>query len=279
MNHWFLQANPDQFDVTTYVESFTDIYWSLKREAWQKKAAVGDEVFIWRAKGSSKLPSGVIAHGFVSQPATQKSKLQAQENVGEHLWRPGYSELSTVKLGVHLTSHRTSPEKGMLLKQHFLSDPVLSRAQIVTVQSGAVFLLPAAQANRIRELWEGEETMEEAASEGGMEGALVERLHRVRERDASLVSTAKRLFRERHGSLFCTICGFSFHRTYGALGEDYIEAHHVKPISERERATETKVEDLVMVCANCHRMIHRNQNYEENFKRLLAIFASNTAVR
>lgn len=274
MNYWLLQANPDQFDVTNYVERFDDIYWSLKKEAWQRKAAVGDEVFIWRAQGSSKAPSGVVAHGYVSEPATEKDKVRHAEKLAESLWQTGYSELSSIKLGIRLTSRRTTPESGMVLKKHFLSDPVLSRAQIITVRSGAVFLLPQPQAQRIRELWFGEGATEEFESTSGLEGAVTERVHRIRERDRSLVSTAKRLFVEKHGRLFCSICQFSFPKTYGELGEDFIEAHHTKPVGERNGATETKVEDLVMVCSNCHRMIHRNGDYDENYRRLMSMFSS-----
>lgn len=274
MNYWLLQANPDQFDVTTYVEQFENIYWSLKKEAWQRKAAVGDEVFIWRAQGSSKAPSGVVAHGYVTEPATEKGKVRHAGELAENLWQAGYSELSTVKLGIRLTSRRTTPEAGMLLKKHFLSDPVLSRAQIITVRSGAVFLLPQPQAQRIRDLWFGDGATEEFESTSGLEGAVTERIHRIRERDRSLVSTAKRLFLEKHGSLFCSVCGFSFSKVYGALGQDFIEAHHTKPVGERDGASETRVEDLVMVCSNCHRMIHRDGKYEENYKRLVAMFDS-----
>ncbi|MBK6755167.1 MAG: HNH endonuclease [Flavobacteriales bacterium] len=36
----------------------------------------------------------------------------------------------------------------------------------------------------------------------------------------------------------------------------YIEAHHVLPVSEMPPGHRTKPEDLVMVCANCHVMLH-----------------------
>ncbi len=63
-----------------------------------------------------------------------------------------------------------------------------------------------------------------------------------------------------HG-LSCNICGFNFARTYGIRGADYIEVHHLEPLS-----VQTQVQlvdphtDLVTICANCHRMIHRDPN-------------------
>lgn len=60
-----------------------------------------------------------------------------------------------------------------------------------------------------------------------------------------------------HG-LTCNVCGFNFEAVYGERGADFIEVHHIKPIStfEEEQHVDPK-EDLITVCSNCHRMIHR----------------------
>jgi hypothetical protein len=81
------------------------------------------------------------------------------------------------------------------------------------------------------------------------------RLEKVR--NSALVREAKRLFKKTHGRLFCEICDFDFENNYGKRGRDYIEAHHRTPISELEEDVELTVEDLAMVCSNCHRMLHR----------------------
>jgi hypothetical protein len=268
MGAWLLQANPDQFDVTTYVERFRDIYWSVKKEIWQRKAAVGDVVFIWRARGHSKNVSGVIASGYITEPATDKSNVRFKGNIGADLWMPGHQELSSKKIGIHLEEVRTSQGNGMLLSAHFQNDSILARSQIITVRSGAVFQLTEIQARRIRELWGSEPSSDDISSPTGLEGQIIQRLHRFRERDKTIIAAAKAEFQKRHGSLFCSICGFSFHKFYGDFGKEFIEAHHLKPISERTKAEETRVQDLVMVCANCHRMIHRDKNYESNFADL-----------
>jgi hypothetical protein len=77
------------------------------------------------------------------------------------------------------------------------------------------------------------------------------------ERDPLLVRTAKRTFKHTHGHLYCEACSFNFKRTYGKRGEDFIEAHHKTPISTLIQAKVTEITDLAMVCANCHRMLHR----------------------
>ncbi|MGF7234005.1 MAG: HNH endonuclease [Frankia sp.] len=56
--------------------------------------------------------------------------------------------------------------------------------------------------------------------------------------------------------LRCEVCGFDFEKTYGSRGAGYIECHHIVPLhTTGQRAT--KLDDLALICANCHRMIHR----------------------
>jgi predicted HNH restriction endonuclease len=56
----------------------------------------------------------------------------------------------------------------------------------------------------------------------------------------------------------CEICGFNFGDVYGDLGEGFIEVHHLKPLSKAGgRAVATMLKEVAVVCANCHRMLHR----------------------
>jgi predicted HNH restriction endonuclease len=55
------------------------------------------------------------------------------------------------------------------------------------------------------------------------------------------------------------VCGFSFAETYGNWGEGFIEVHHLRAISEGRRKTDPSM-DLAVLCANCHRMIHRKRD-------------------
>ncbi|WP_274482687.1 HNH endonuclease [Paenibacillus polymyxa] len=89
------------------------------------------------------------------------------------------------------------------------------------------------------------------------EGKELLKLHRIRERDPQLIKDAKRRFKKLHGELFCEACGINFEKVYGERGKDFIECHHKKPISIMKEGETTKVEDMSMLCANCHRMIHR----------------------
>ncbi|WP_371038668.1 HNH endonuclease [Rhodosalinus sp. FB01] len=88
------------------------------------------------------------------------------------------------------------------------------------------------------------------------EGQLLTRMHRYRERNAAIVKRKKASFLKQHGHLCCEACGFDFQATYGERGDGFIECHHTKPVSELAAGETTKLADLVLLCANCHRMVH-----------------------
>ena len=93
----------------------------------------------------------------------------------------------------------------------------------------------------------------------GEEGGVIMRLHKRYERDPKLVSE-KRKAAAGLGKLACEVCGFDFKAAYGDLGDGYIEIHHTKPVHTLAAGTKTELEDLALLCANCHRMAHRKRN-------------------
>lgn len=90
----------------------------------------------------------------------------------------------------------------------------------------------------------------------GKEGRLLTRWHAYRERDRTLVKSAKAAFKLKHGHLFCEACEVDPKLTYGPRGEDRLQAHHRTPIEEMIPGSTTKAEDLAMVCPSCHDIIH-----------------------
>jgi hypothetical protein len=96
--------------------------------------------------------------------------------------------------------------------------------------------------------------------EGALEGRLLERIHLRRERNPRLrAKKIKKALQER-GTLACEVCGFDFQRAYGSRGEGYAECHHVVPLHTTGETT-TQLKDLAVLCANCHRMIHRGTDW------------------
>lgn len=113
-----------------------------------------------------------------------------------------------------------------------------------------------------------------AALEGEPRRRMV--LHRKREsrlRDARIAFISNR----DGGRLRCEVngCGFDFKQRYGALGRDYAQVHHILPLAQRKRASETLLDELRIVCANCHAMIHRGGTS----RRLQTIAAAIRAAR
>jgi 5-methylcytosine-specific restriction enzyme A len=82
------------------------------------------------------------------------------------------------------------------------------------------------------------------------------RWHRRAERSPSLAREAKGI----HGTR-CQVptCGKELADTYGEIAEGYIEAHHLTPFASLDgRPTELDpATDFVVVCPDCHRMLHR----------------------
>lgn len=89
------------------------------------------------------------------------------------------------------------------------------------------------------------------------EGLTIYKLHKYKERNRNIVKKKKETYLKKHGILNCEICGFNFVSVYGNLGKDFIECHHIKELANLETETITKLEDLLLVCPNCHKMLHR----------------------
>ena len=64
---------------------------------------------------------------------------------------------------------------------------------------------------------------------------------------------------QRTGRLTCEACDFDFEERYGKLGLGFAECHHRLPIARLSVTLRTRLSDLAIVCANCHRMIHRSR--------------------
>lgn len=89
------------------------------------------------------------------------------------------------------------------------------------------------------------------------EGEVLYRQHRQYERNRSLVAKKKQQALEHDRELRCEVCGFVFARKYGPLGQDFIECHHVVPLADLRPRRNTTLQDLALVCSNCHRMLHQ----------------------
>jgi predicted HNH restriction endonuclease len=99
-----------------------------------------------------------------------------------------------------------------------------------------------------------EEENSDPTSPGFPEGQKTTTLVSKYERDARNRAAAIQI----HGTT-CQACGFNFQQFYGSHGQDYIEVHHLQPLASYKSSIKIDpATDLAVLCANCHRMIHRH---------------------
>ena len=114
--------------------------------------------------------------------------------------------------------------------------------------------------------------LESIVSEPHKEGKTIKYYTTKYERNA----TNRKLAICAHGTK-CMVCGFDFEKVYGELGKDFIEVHHVMPLSNiNEEKDINPITDLVCVCANCHRMLHRHKDSILTIEELKKIIKKHT---
>ena len=89
------------------------------------------------------------------------------------------------------------------------------------------------------------------------EGKVLTRIHKRKERNPQATFKKKQRVLHENGKLECEVCGFDFVKVYGQLGYGFAECHHIVPVAELTDGHKTKLSDLAIVCANCHRMLHK----------------------
>ena len=82
-------------------------------------------------------------------------------------------------------------------------------------------------------------------------------LHQQIERDRKLRAAKIFDFLKNNERVYCEICLFNFKSTYPFLDNDIIQVHHQTPLSALTMSTKTSLNDLMLICANCHFAIHQ----------------------
>ena len=93
------------------------------------------------------------------------------------------------------------------------------------------------------------------------EGRVLTRLHRMRERSRKLIEAKKKAVLKQRGRLSCEACGFDFSQKYGPAGDGLIDVHHITPVHTLSQGDITRLEDLALLCANCHRVVHSSRRW------------------
>jgi 5-methylcytosine-specific restriction enzyme A len=90
------------------------------------------------------------------------------------------------------------------------------------------------------------------------EGQLQLRVVRHRRREQRLRREKIQATLKATGRLECEVpgCGFDFEKAYGGAASGFAHVHHLEPLASLELPRLTTLEQLAVVCANCHAFIH-----------------------
>jgi 5-methylcytosine-specific restriction protein A len=215
-----------------------------------KRIRAGDRLFLMR---QGEEPRGIMAAGWATSGTYE----------GPH-WDQARRERGEKALHVNLRFERIlDPEVDEILTLNMFEGGPLSSVNWATPASGIQIKQGTDLLERLWSelvgLYGGIEVgvEEVGAVEGEIRMALCR--HRARERwlrDAKIAQAKA----ANDGRLPCEVpgCGFDFFEVYGEIGRDYAQVHHLSPLGDRTRPSQTKLSDLAVVCANCHVMIHRD---------------------
>ncbi len=131
----------------------------------------------------------------------------------------------------------------------------IASTRVNELQEGIFGLSNAASATKLEEAFAKPPVDEEEIY--GVEGRILTRIHVYKERDRGFAARAKRFYKAQNGgTLTCECCGMDPIALYGAAGERCLEAHHRIPIEELQPDSITRVDEMAIICASCHRIIH-----------------------
>ena len=262
---WIFQGNPKYFDIDDYLSRYPAlIYWRTPKH--EREIRLGDQAYIWRA-GSR---AGVVAVGQIIELPVERSQVRFEEALSDHLWHEKRPDPSEKVVGIEIDEIRLTEEEEMLSRGRILADPVLSENAIIKAPQGTVFRLTPDQDTSLLAFWHrGAQHNQESTKQEYLEGAISFKWHKRRERSSALRKKKLETFQEHNGKLFCELCRLEPRRAYpDELAASVLEIHHTKPLSAARSPQPTSLEDLLVICASCHRALHSSKDVEKNTRRL-----------
>ena len=183
----------------------------------------------------------------------QQLPIHPMELRGPKFRNPNGVARKTYDIATHHPDYKGAPTKGGATDIEVLNDFLHHEAEM---HQAAQLIRNGMSTGDLIESNEVVNDVDELDTDEVPEGRLLERKHFARERDRGLRAKKIKKHLQTHQTLACSTCGFDFKAAYGSYGEGYIECHHVVPLhASGER--NTRLDDLILICANCHRMIHR----------------------
>jgi len=215
-----------------------DVHWSCGNT---KRIAIGDIFFLMRL---GEDPKGIIGCGYISSVPYELLHWDEEKAANDE------------------TALRTD-----LLFKALSEHPIISLSSLKdrypdanwTPQAGGVTVPEPIASELFLEI-------QQSSSNGFALGSLAEvklfaegKSRRVTSKTYDRSPVARQACIEHFG-YNCCACGFNFEAKYGHIGAAYIEVHHLKQVADIGEEYEIDpIKDLRPVCANCHRMLHKER--------------------
>jgi hypothetical protein len=235
-------------------ESPAVVRWSCGRT---KSIQVGARVFLHRQRVE---PRGIVASGWVVQGAYQALHWEPEKAKRGELANYVKWQVDAVVEGLG-----DDPDRVPLPAHLEPEGPLRDEVSWDHMQSSGTSISEPAAAE-LESLWARHIGQALLASLEGEDLAATENIRtqkliwsRSREAAMRTAKIRQALERSPDQKLRCEVpgCGFCFEDIYGDLGKDYAHVHHLDALAESDGPVTTTLDDLAIVCANCHAMIHR----------------------
>jgi hypothetical protein len=193
----------------------------------------------------SALGDGRTLNSFCNSLKNTRDLFDARVDSGRVGWRETSREREPLRL--------TQPAQRVFDRWNTASDSALWDAVSVFADTEVAGISDAVLSDALAER-DPDEREAQSRTEGGRKVVISTRV----ERDPRLRDDAIRI----HG-LACRVCGFDFGEIYGDCGYGFAEVHHCRPVGDStigQRDTNPST-DLMVLCANCHRMVHRKRDF------------------
>ena len=238
MTYWIGPCNPNYYDVRGALDQFDN------EVDWTKRISIeiGDIFYIYESNTSKRI---IAKLEVIDNQVTDKDRLK-----DDVFWK---EEVKISKTGYFRMKLITMFDEGMdraWLKNNGLKSFLQSPERINSELLAAILS------------WELDNEIKNNESSSDLTTSLIDKegkrigyyTYRY-ERNSKLRQAAI-----NHHGLGCACCEFNFGKIYGEIGKDFIEIHHTKPISSfTDEEIVNPITDLVPLCSNCHRMIHRRK--------------------
>jgi 5-methylcytosine-specific restriction enzyme A len=202
----------------------------------------------WKGMGANDLRVQALSD------LLQQLPIHPMEMRGPKFRNPNGVGRKTWDIATHHPDYKGAPTNAGATDLEVLNDFLQREAEM---RQAAQLIRDGMSTGDLVEATEVVNDVDELDDDEAPEGRLLERRHFARERDRGLRAKKIKKHLQKHQSLSCSTCGFDFKAAYGSHGDGYIECHHVVPL-HASGEVKTRLDDLILICANCHRMIHRS---------------------